>query len=281
MKRINLGRHNEAINWNRKDEIGELVSEYNKMVQKLEESAAALARSEREEAWREMAKQIAHEIKNPLTPMKLSIQYLQKALDQNAPNIRELSEQVSETLVDQIDHLSMIASEFSQFANIENARREEVNLNEVVGTVINLYRLNEFIDPEVHLLPGTWWVVADRSHLNRIFTNLFQNAVQAVPPGETPRIVVRQFKEDHAIVTSIQDNGTGIDEDLRERIFTPNFTTKTSGTGLGLAMCKRMVEHAGGEIWFESNAGEGATFFVRLPLRNAPSLTDAAPEEKL
>ncbi len=265
MKKINLGRRNEAITWTRGDEIGQLVMEYNKMVAKLDESAEALAKTEREGAWREMAKQIAHEIKNPLTPMKLSMQYLQKAIAQKAPDVKNLTESVAKTLVEQIDHLSHIASEFSQFANIENSKMEQVNVNEVIRNVLNLYNNNDQVDISSKLVSGETIVVADKSHLTRVFTNLLQNAVQAVD-SKAPIISVDQVKRDGYLLTRVRDNGMGIPEHVQPKIFTPNFTTKSSGTGLGLAMCKRMVEQAGGEIWFETVPGEGSAFYVKLPL---------------
>lgn len=271
MKKINLESHNEAIIWTRNDEIGELVAEYNKMVEKLDESARALAKTEREGAWREMAKQIAHEIKNPLTPMKLSMQYLQKAIEKNSPDIKSLITSVSGTLVEQIDHLSLIASEFSQFANIENAKREDVDLTSALHAVLNLYSINEDVYISRSLLPNPAIVEADKTHINRIFTNLLQNAIQAVPQGEKALVSVDEYHEGNSVVVRIADNGHGIDESIRENIFTPNFTTKSSGTGLGLAMCKRMVEHAHGEIWFVPNSEKGTTFFVKLPLKQSGS----------
>ncbi len=268
MKKINLESRNEAITWTRGDEIGQLVAEYNKMVEKLDESARALAKSEREGAWREMAKQIAHEIKNPLTPMKLSMQYLQKAIEKDSPDIKELTSNVAQTLVEQIDHLSMIASEFSQFANIENAKREEVDITEALRGVLQLYSANEDIRINANLLKHSTIVEADKTHINRIFTNLLQNAIQATPENEQAKITVDQYIDSDNLVVRVSDNGHGIADSIRENIFTPNFTTKSSGTGLGLAMSKRMVEHARGKIWFQPNAGKGTTFFVELPLKN-------------
>ncbi len=266
MKEINLGTMNEEITWSRDNEIGGLVKEYNKMVKKLEESAAALAKSEREGAWREMAKQVAHEIKNPLTPMKLSIQYLQKAIDNNMPNVKEHAANVARTLVEQIDHLSKIASDFSQFANIGNVRNEEFNVNDVVYSLSSLYENMDKLSFNLNLLPQKMYVMADRTQLNRVFTNLLQNAVEACLKKEYPQVIVDEFKHDDRVVIAVRDNGEGIPVDKRSKIFTPNFTTKSSGTGLGLAMSKSIVENAFGRIWFETSEGEGTTFFVELPL---------------
>ena len=266
MREISLGGHDQTITWNRKDEIGGLVSEYNKMVRKLETSVADMTRAEREGAWREMARQVAHEIKNPLTPMKLSIQYLQKAIDNNAPNVKELSSGVARTLIEQIDHLTRIASQFSQFANIGNVKEEVFDLHELLHSLIALHSTNEDASfqwqPVDHPVP----VRADKTQINRLFTNLFQNAVEAVPEVRRPRVVVHEELQGNSILVSVSDNGTGIPEEMTSKIFSPNFTTKSSGTGLGLAMCKGIVEQSGGLIWFTTTAGAGSIFYVSLPL---------------
>ncbi len=266
MKAITLGRTNEEIVWNKSDEIGELVKQYNKMVRQLEASAEALAKSEREGAWREMARQVAHEIKNPLTPMKLSIQYLQKAIQNNQPNVQALTTNVANTLIEQIDHLSKIASDFSQFANIGNKRIAEIDLHDVLGSLIDLYASNPKVAMTWNTLPGDAKMKADKTHMNRLFTNLLTNAVDACSERKKCVVTISEEKINHTIVVSISDNGDGIPLEMQSKIFTPNFTTKTSGTGLGLAMCKGIVEQAGGNIWFQTKEGEGTTFFVQLPL---------------
>ena len=266
MQELSLRDHNEEIRWDRNDEIGVLVSQYNAMVRKLMLSAEALARQEREGAWREMAKQVAHEIKNPLTPMKLSIQYLQKAIESNAPNVKELTAQVARTLVEQIDHLSQIAGDFSQFAHISESSRERLDLNDVLRNVLDLYSSNDSLRMNQQLLNEPVMVIGDRTHMNRLFNNLVLNAIQAVPAGRVAQIEILETISDGHVLISISDNGTGIAPDLQSRIFAPNFTTKTSGTGLGLAMCKRIVEQADGDIWFDTRPGEGTDFFVRFPL---------------
>lgn len=266
MKEVNLGKENAAIRWKRNDEIGELVKEYNKMVTKLNSSATALAKSEREGAWREMARQVAHEIKNPLTPMKLSLQYLQKAIDNNTGNVNALSRSVATTLVEQIDHLSQIAGQFSQFANIGNPKNEIFDLNESLKMIIQLHSLEDNIEMEWQPVTDTVLVNADKTHINRLFTNLIQNAMQAVPEEKNAHIQINETMQDNYILITIRDNGNGIPEDVRSKIFTPNFTTKTSGTGLGLAMCKGIVEQSKGDIWFETKVGEGTMFYVKLPV---------------
>jgi len=266
MREVNLGKHNDEIIWNRHDEIGELVQEYNKMVTKLGESATALAKSEREGAWREMARQVAHEIKNPLTPMKLSIQYLQKAINNNQPNVKELSSNVASTLVEQIDHLAKIAADFSQFANIGNTYVEFFDLHDVMSSLKDLYQSNQQVELKWSRLPDKLMVKADKTQMNRLFTNLFTNAVQACKDEGICRIEIDEKMEGDRVIISIKDNGEGIPPAMRDKIFVPNFTTKSSGTGLGLAMCKSIVEQAQGKIWFETELGKGTTFFVELPV---------------
>ncbi len=268
MREVNLGKMNEQITWNRNDEIGELVQEYNKMVAKLGESATALAKSEREGAWREMARQVAHEIKNPLTPMKLSIQYLQKAINNNQPNVKELSSSVANTLVEQIDHLSKIAADFSQFANIGTTNVTTFDLHDVINSLKELYKSDENVQFVWRPVHTKLMVNADKTQMNRLFTNLFTNAIEACKEKDDCKLEVTEVKADNVIRISIKDNGEGIEPDMQERIFIPNFTTKSSGTGLGLAMCKGIVEQAKGKIWFETEQGKGTIFHVELPTIN-------------
>jgi two-component system nitrogen regulation sensor histidine kinase NtrY len=268
MKAVNLGKMNEAIDWKRNDEIGDLVKEYNKMVSKLDDSAAALAKSEREGAWREMARQVAHEIKNPLTPMKLSLQYLQKSIASKSPNVEELTANVAKTLVEQIEHLNHIAGEFGQFANIGDPKTEVFDLNEVIKLVTQLHSVNDNTNIDLHIADKPVMINADRTHINRLFTNLILNAMQATPPDRTVQIDIDEVISDSNVLIKVKDNGDGISAAVQSKIFTPNFTTKTSGTGLGLAMSKGIVEQAKGNIWFETEAGVGTTFFVELPVVN-------------
>ena len=268
MKEVNIGKENEAIIWTRDDEIGELVTEYNKMVQKLERSATALARSEREGAWREMAKQVAHEIKNPLTPMKLSIQYLQKAIDNDQPNAKELAQKVATTLIDQIDQLAKIAGDFSQFANIENAVIEELDISKLLDNIVQLYQQSESV--QINYTRHTPLMISgDKSQLSRLFTNLIKNAIESVDADSTCNIEIRQTQENEFVNIILKDNGKGIPSTIKDHIFQPNFTTKTSGTGLGLAISKGIVEKMGGKIRFDTEEGVGTTFEIKLPLRKS------------
>src|ERR1044072_1028982 len=192
MSEVNLRKINEAIEWKRDDEIGVLVKEYNKMVQKLDESAEALAKSEREGAWRQMARQVAHEIKNPLTPMKLSIQYLQKAIDNNQTDVKTLTTNVAKTLVEQIDQLSKIASDFSQFANIGNPKNEVFDLHEMLSSLSSLYDATGNLDFLWKPVRQKVLLFADKTQLNRLFTNLLQNAIEA---SETRSLRVIRLQE--------------------------------------------------------------------------------------
>lgn len=200
--------------------------------------------------------------------MKLSIQYLQKAIYNNAPNVKELSSNVAQTLVEQIDHLSRIASEFSQFANIGNAKNEVFDINKLLNSLVYLHDVQESVT--IHWAPGddALCIDADKTQINRLFTNLLQNAIEAIPEGESGDVTVKVKEERNTrnVRISISDNGPGILKNMLPNIFTPNFTTKTSGTGLGLAICKGIVEQSRGNIWFDTEEGKGTTFYVELPL---------------
>jgi two-component system nitrogen regulation sensor histidine kinase NtrY len=271
MSKVRLGKRNEQIEWKSTDEIGELISEYNRMIDELSASANKLAKSERESAWREMAKQVAHEIKNPLTPMKLSVQHLQRAWKDKNANIDEIMQRFSHTLVEQIDTLSTIATEFSNFAQMPKANHEIVDLRSIVRNIVHLHRESEKVHidfEEARKIP--FEVYADREQLLRVFTNLVRNAVQAIPENREGKISVRLYNENGNYVVSVKDNGHGIAEDKISKIFTPNFTTKSGGTGLGLAMVKNIVESSNGKIWFETKLDRGTSFYVSLPVYNNP-----------
>ena len=265
MKAVSLGSANEPIQWNHNDEIGVLVQQYNKMLEQLDESARKLATSERENAWREMAKQVAHEIKNPLTPMKLSLQYLQRQLENDAPNVKQAAAKTATMLVEQIDHLSQIASDFSQLARINVARVEKMDLQEVLSRVVMLYRMDSHFEITWQPAQEAVYIEADRTQINRLFTNLIKNAGEAVEEKQAI-INISKLTDLDAVTIAITDNGPGIPADRKPHLFTPSFTTKSSGSGLGLAICKDIVERAGGTIWFQSNIINETTFFIRLPI---------------
>ena len=261
---LNLNKKNEPIEWKSKDEIGVLIGEYNKMIKELEQSAGKLARSERESAWREMAKQIAHEIKNPLTPMKLSIQYLQRAIDAGDPNISELAKKVARTLEEQIENLSSIATAFASFAKMPKAHNEIINLNELLKSITELFNREDNATVTFSTENDAPVVFADKNQLVSVFNNLVKNAIQSIPEHRKGFIDVHLKEEEGWIIASVNDNGKGIPSDNYEKVFVPNFTTKSSGTGLGLAISKQIIEGTGGKIWFESAENVGTSFFVKL-----------------
>ena len=275
LKQVKIGMRNEPLEWKNQDELGELISEYNRMIIKLEESADKLAQSEREGAWREMAKQVAHEIKNPLTPMKLSIQYLQHAFKSNPDNIEPLLKRVSSTLIEQIDNLAQIASEFSNFAKMPRAENQRIVLNQLVSSVFDLFsKEGADMDLKLTLPKDVFMVYADKNHLMRVLNNLIKNAIQAIPDNRKGRVYVSLSQKDNQAVIKVTDNGTGIPEDKRDKVFVPNFTTKSSGTGLGLAISKNIIESINGEIYFDTVVDKGTDFYVLLPLVEVTQLED-------
>jgi two-component system, NtrC family, nitrogen regulation sensor histidine kinase NtrY len=266
LKTFRLGKNNPSIQWENNDELGMLIHQYNELVQKLEESAQLLAQTEREVAWREMAKQVAHEIKNPLTPMKLSIQYLQMSVYKEGEELKELIQKTAITLVEQIENLSQIASEFSNFAKLPQAENEVLVLNDLVASVHELFRKSGDIRFNLYISLEEVKVFADKSHLLRVFNNLLKNAIQSIPGDRKGEISIKLSKEDQLAVVKIKDNGQGIPAEMHAKVFYPNFTTKTSGTGLGLPICKSILESFGGKIYFDTQVNLGTTFTIELPL---------------
>jgi nitrogen fixation/metabolism regulation signal transduction histidine kinase len=266
LKNLKLDEANRAIEWNSKDEIGELVEEYNRTLNELVRSAELLAKSERESAWREMAKQVAHEIKNPLTPMKLSIQMLQRSKNDGAEDLHERIDRVTNTLIEQIDTLSNIATEFSSFAQMPKSNIEKVDLKELLESTAQLYHNSE-AEIELNLeVKADRMVKADKEQMLRVFNNLIKNGIQAVEDGTKPKISIGLIRDGNELVASVKDNGSGIPAGLKDKIFVPNFTTKSSGMGLGLAMVKNIIESINGNVWFTSENGHGTTFYISLPV---------------
>jgi nitrogen fixation/metabolism regulation signal transduction histidine kinase len=279
MKMIRLGKKNEPLSWNNEDEIGDLINDYNSMIHQLDVSAELLAQNERDLAWREMAKQVAHEIKNPLTPMKLSIQYLQNAIRDQKDNLNVLAGRVSQTLIEQIDSLTNIANEFSNFAKMPQSVNEQVVLNEVIASVHDLFRKREDMDISLYVPIDEMIVFADKNQLIRVFNNILKNAIQAIPDAKRGKIEIQLYKEAQMGIIKIKDNGVGISEEMKKRVFYPNFTTKSSGTGLGLAMSSNIIESYNGRIHFETEVGQGTTFIIELPLMKLQS--NFAKEERV
>jgi len=265
LSKTTYGKKNEPIRWDRNDEIGALVKEYNKMIAALEQSATKLAQSERETAWREMAKQVAHEIKNPLTPLKLGLQLLDKSWKDKDPKFDQKFERFSKSFVEQIESLSNIASEFSAFAKMPDTRLERLNIFEVLTQAVTIFKQMDNVRIDFLAPEPPFFINADRDQLLRCFNNLLKNAIEAAPADRMSLIAINNMITHKNILLTIKDNGNGIPENLREKIFEPNFTTKSSGTGLGLAFVKNSIENAGGKVWFETAEGLGTTFYFSLP----------------
>jgi hypothetical protein len=253
-KRIDIGDASE--------EIFSLVNAYNSMIDELEQSAAMLAKSEREAAWREMAKQVAHEIKNPLTPMRLTVQSFQRKFDPHDPKIQQKVQEYSDTLIQQIDTMSSIASAFSNFAQMPAQKSETLDVVKIVGLALDIFNEDYIIFPsEKEKIIAKF----DRTQLIRVVTNLVKNGIQAIPEDRTPKIIVDVFSENGEVLITVADNGVGITEENTKKVFEPKFTTKTSGMGLGLGMVKNIVETYNGSITFTSKKGKGTVFKVRFP----------------
>lgn len=244
------------------EEIATLVDSYNSMIDELEESAVKLATSEREQAWREMAKQVAHEIKNPLTPMRLSVQSFQRKFDPEDPTIHQKVDEYSKTLIQQIDTMSSIASAFSNFAKMPAQQNETLNVVNIVKLALDI-----FSEDYIYFNADEEIIIAkfDRTQLIRVVTNLVKNAIQAIPDTTDPKIMVRVASQNGNIEITVMDNGNGITEENKIKVFEPKFTTKSSGMGLGLAMVKNIVETYNGSITFTSEEGKGTTFMVSFP----------------
>ncbi len=268
IRNVQFGKKNQEIKWKNDDEIGLLVKQYNLMLAELEKSAELLGKSEREGAWREMAKQVAHEIKNPLTPMKLSIQHLQRALNDNAEDVKELTHKISVRLIEQIDNLSNIATAFSDFAKMPQGNFNEINIEPILNSAVELFRESENIEINLNYVSNEYLVNGDKEQLMRVFINVIKNAAQAIPENKIGVININIEEKNENYIISFKDNGVGIPAEKREHIFEPNFTTKNSGTGLGLAICKNIIERMNGKIWFDSVVNEYTIFYIELPKMN-------------
>ena len=247
-------------------EINLLIKAYNRMVDELEESAIKLAQSEREEAWREMAKQVAHEIKNPLTPMRLTVQSFQRKFDPDDPELRQKLTDYSNTLIQQIDTMSAVASAFSNFASMPAQQNENINVVSVVDLALDIFNEDfvHFESEEVEIISKM-----DRTQLIRVITNLVKNAIQSIPEDrESKSVMVLIRKSGTNVLISVKDNGNGIEPQNVSHIFEPKFTTKSSGMGLGLGIIKNIIENYKGTITFETELGKGTTFTVSLPIIN-------------
>lgn len=264
------GNRNRHIKYkNTKDELGVLIVSYNRMVDDLEESTRRLAQNEREQAWKEMARQIAHEIKNPLTPMRLSIQYLMKLKQENVPGWEDKLDRISKSLLEQIDTLSNTANEFSSFAKFFSEPVTDVDIDEVIREQAVLFDNRENIslryvqDVQHPVIRGR------RSQISRVLVNLLTNSIQAIEnsgqkEGHIKITLEEQDGEERFYAVSVDDDGPGVSEENLEKLFTPNFTTKSGGTGLGLAICRSIVEQSHGTIEYSRSELGGARFTIRF-----------------
>ena len=266
MKSLSLERENELLSWQRNDEIGELIKQYNSMVLDLKESKQNLAKAERTEAWREMAKQVAHDIKNPLTPMKLNLQYLQKAIEANDEDLHQKFKNISKSLIEQINSLTEMANNFGNFAKAPDASPQVLEINEELQNLIELYKATDFVEINAKFNSQNVRVWMDKNHFRRAIGNIIKNAIQAIPQGKEGIIEIILDSNDKRCTLIIRDNGIGIPKDMEHMIFIPNFSTKTSGSGIGLSIAKTMIENAAGSISFYSTITKGTTFIVELPI---------------
>ncbi|MGB2316538.1 MAG: sensor histidine kinase [Flavobacteriaceae bacterium] len=245
-------------------EIKSLVESYNNMIDALEESAQKLASSEREQAWREMAKQVAHEVKNPLTPMRLSVQSFQRMFDPKDPEIHKKVDEYSKTLIQQIDTMSKIAEAFSNFAKMPAQNLEQLDIVEVVERALEIFPSENI---KFSATSSEIIAIADKDQINRIVNNLVKNAIQSVPENKIPDIEVELSEKDEHVYIKVKDNGSGIDDTISQKIFEPKFTTKTSGMGLGLPMIKNIIETYNGSISYDTTKGKGTVFVVSFPIK--------------
>jgi nitrogen fixation/metabolism regulation signal transduction histidine kinase len=235
------------------------------MIDQFQISAEKLAQSEREGAWRDIARQIAHEIKNPLTPMKLSVQHLERAWNDQSPKLPETFKKVTRTLITQIDILSELATEFSSFAKMPAPENELIDIQELLEQVVHLQE-HSFEGEISYFCEANLTIYFDKGYLTRTLTNLIKNGIQAIPEDKLGKIRIEAHKEGDHMHLWVSDNGTGINEEQKEKIFMPYYSTKVIGMGLGLPIVKSMIESGGGKLWFQTKEGEGTTFHVLLPL---------------
>ena len=266
LRRITAGNLETTLPVRSKDEIGALTNAYNVMVYRLKDLQDELARAEREAAWKEMAQQVAHEIKNPLTPMKLNLQHLERQLKASKGDFAEMKpkiEKIAANMIEQIESLSQIASDFSNFAKPTEQEFKKLDVNEIVRSVADLYEPEEKLSVQTDLHSHPLWVSGVKDELRRVLINIVKNAFEAMQKGG--RITLGTSLQDQMIIITVKDNGEGIPEESRDQIFVPNFSTKSSGTGLGLAITKKIIQEHDGEITFTSEVGKGTTFVIRLP----------------
>ncbi|MCT4664874.1 MAG: ATP-binding protein [Flavobacteriales bacterium] len=263
IKKMELDKDAPPLEWNVNDEVGLLIKEYNKTREKLKASAELLAQKQKEEAWKEMAKQVAHEVKNPLTPMKLQVQFLQKNLDPTDENFKEELDEFCLSMVEQIDNMTNIANAFSDFASLPKLAIEKIEIHNILHPVAKLYQSQNL---DFTTYKQEICVMADKNQLHQVFINLIKNAYQSIPNNKEPKVVMSYESVNDFLYIYIKDNGSGIPTRIQSKIFEPKFTTKNSGKGLGLAMVKNIILAHGGKIKFQTQENIGTTFIIKLPI---------------
>jgi len=269
LSRISLTSENEPLQWKGEDEIGKLVIQYNTMLKVLEENKKILSRTEKESAWKEMAKQVAHEIKNPLTPMKLSLQHLLRRIDDEQDLKGSAKSNLSSTiqsLLSQIDNLSDIAGSFSAFAKMPEPIQEDFDLTALMKELAILHSSSSHFRSEIQYNESLI-VKGDQGWMNNVLNNLIINAFQSIPESRQSEVILGYTFHSNSALIYVKDNGSGIPEDIKSKVFQPNFSTKFAGSGIGLALAKRGVEYMGGKIWFETMNDQGTTFYIQLPIK--------------
>ncbi len=261
---INFGQRNQHIVYTSRDEISTVVDAYNNKLEELEEAIKQLKSNERESAWREMAKQVAHEIKNPLTPIKLSVQQLLRVYDANDPGSKLKIELVVQAIIEQIDNLVKIANDFSLFAQLPSPNKKETDLILLINNILPMFLSYNDIKIIVDTSLENCLVNIDKAQWIQVFNNLIKNATQACSETKKPSVRIQLRKEKQGVIIEIKDNGCGITEDQKEKIFTPHFTTKSNGSGIGLSLTKQIIENHGGIISFKSSVNKGTVFTIRL-----------------
>ncbi len=261
-----LDQPNEPLPWHSNDEIGALTRKYNQMLVNLEANKQALSSNEKQSAWRDMARQVAHEIKNPLTPMKLTLQQLQRTISRDDPDALEKVGRAMESIIEQIDNIGYIAQSFSDIAKMPPPQNEVFEITSVLHGAYELYSSDQTITFVKEVARGPIFVSGDRKQFAASINNLIINARQSVPDSRPAELSMRLYLHNEMVMVEISDNGSGIPQNIKSRVFLPNFTTRQDSSGLGLAMAKRIIEYAGGSIWFETHEGAGTTFFLSMPL---------------
>lgn len=258
----------ETISSKRKDEFGKLVDNYNTLVIRLEESAQILKQNSQREAWQNMARQVAHEIKNPLTPMQLKTQFILREYNSGNVSQQKMNTYFA-TMLEQINSLSEIASSFSQLSQIGSSDSDVEDLIIIINNVLALYQNTEDVEISfIHnLQENQAFVFINKTQLIRVFNNLIKNSIQAKKDNEDNfvKIILKSSQDNKMWQIDVVDNGIGIADEDKRKVFTSNFTTKMSGSGIGLYMVKNILQCWGGDIVFESVLGEGSTFTILLP----------------